>query len=57
MGPCHTLGMFEPSRLVPDARVRFPGEEDAVTLVRVREGSFWEFVSRPFGQPRGGDAA
>ena len=38
--------MFEPSRLVPDARVRFPGEEDAVTLVRVREGPFWEFVFR-----------
>ena len=43
---CHTHVMFEPSRLVPDARVRFPGEEDAVTLVRVREGPFWEFVFR-----------
>ena len=38
--------MFDPSQFVPDARVRFPGGEDAVTLVRVRQGPYWEFVFR-----------
>lgn len=36
--------MSDPSQLVPDVRVRFPGGEDAVTLARVRQGSYWEFV-------------
>ena len=43
--------MFDPSRLVPDARVRFPGGGDAVTLVRVQQGPYWEFV---FRDPAGG---
>ena len=43
--------MSDPSRLTPDARVRFPGEEEAVTLIRVRQGPFWEFV---FRGPAGG---
>lgn len=30
-------------RLRPDARVRFPGSADVVTLVRVTGGPFWEF--------------
>ena len=38
--------VFDPRRLMPDARVRFPGEDEAVTLVRVRQGPFWEFVFR-----------
>ena len=43
--------MFDPSRLTPDARVRFPGDEAAVTLVSVRQGPFWDFV---FRGPSGG---
>ena len=30
-------------RLVPQARVRFPGSPDVVTLVAVTPGGFWEF--------------
>ena len=43
--------MFDLSRLTPDARVRFPGDEAVVTLVSVRQGPFWEFV---FRGPSGG---
>ena len=43
--------MSDASQLVPDSRVRFPGGEDVVTLVRVRQGPFWEFV---FRDPAGG---
>ena len=43
--------MFDLSRLTPDARVRFPGDEAAVTLVSVRQGPYWEFV---FRGPSGG---
>ncbi|MCY3807683.1 MAG: hypothetical protein OXG91_14565, partial [bacterium] len=38
--------MFDPSGLVPGAQVRLPGDGEAVTLVQVREGPFWEFVFR-----------
>ena len=38
--------MFDPSGLVPGARVRLPGDGEVVTLVQVREGPFWEFVFR-----------
>ena len=43
---CHVIlsGMFDLSRLTPEACVRWPG--DAVTLVSVRQGPFWEFVFR-----------
>ena len=54
----YSRSMFDPSRLAPDARVRFPGGEGAVTLVRVRQGPYWEFVFRdPSGGFGEGDAA
>jgi superfamily II DNA or RNA helicase len=43
--------MFDPSGLVPGARVRLPGDGEVVTLVQVEEGPFWGFV---FRDARGG---
>jgi superfamily II DNA/RNA helicase len=36
--------MLDPTLLVPDARVRFPGEAEVVALVQVKQGPFWDFV-------------
>lgn len=37
---------YDPSLLRPDARVRFPGHVDVVTLLTVKPGPFWDFVYR-----------
>lgn len=36
----------DPSQLVVDAKVRFPGDPDVVALVNVKQGPFWDFVYR-----------
>ena len=38
--------MYDPNRLRPDARVRFPGHTDPVILLQVKTGPFWDFVYR-----------
>jgi superfamily II DNA or RNA helicase len=36
----------DPLQLRPDARVRFPGETEVVSLVQVKQGPYWDFVCR-----------
>ncbi|MDV6303540.1 helicase-related protein [Rhodococcus cerastii] len=38
--------MIGQEHLVPGSRVRFPGDATVVTLVQVKQGSFWDFVYR-----------